>query len=126
MHPLLHLLMKQPELLSEHAQAYAELAACEISDLAAALRRQALWSAAAVCCAIAALVLAGVALMLAALLPEARGAALWALLVAPGVPLLGLLVCVQALRVQTQSPAFSALRQQLRSDVQLFKEVTAP
>jgi uncharacterized membrane protein YqjE len=126
MHPLLHLLMTRPELLSEHAQAYAELAVCEVSDMVSAGRRRLLWSAAALCCATTALVLAGVALMLAVTLPEARGVALWTLLLTPCTPLLGTLVCVLNLRANDRAPAFAELREQLSTDLQMLKEVTVP
>jgi hypothetical protein len=126
MHPLLHLLMTRPELLSEHAQAYAELASSEVSHLVTAGRHRMLWGAAALCCATAAVVLAGVALMLAVVLPESRAAALWALLLAPGLPLAGALACVLTARAHPCSPAFSELREQVRIDLQLLKEVTSP
>ena len=126
MHPLLHLLMTRPELLAEHAQAYAELAGNEISDLSLAGRRRVLWSAAALCCATAALVLAGVALMLAMALPQTGNAPLWTLLLAPCLPLLGALACVLRLRVHQRASPFAELREQLRTDLQLLKEVTAP
>ena len=126
MHPLLHLLMTRPELLSEHAQAYAELAVYEASDMVAAGRRRLLWSAAALCCATAAVVLAGVALMLAVTLPDTHSAAMWTLLLTPCVPLLGTLACVLTLRAHQSTPAFAELREQLSTDLQLLREVTAP
>jgi uncharacterized membrane protein YqjE len=126
MHPLLHLLMKRPELLSEHAQAYAELAVCELSDMASVGQRRLLWTAAALCCATATVVLAGVALMLAAALREISGTAGWALLLTPCLPLLGALVCVMNLRAHRGGPAFAELRQQLGTDMQLLREVNAP
>jgi uncharacterized membrane protein YqjE len=126
MHPLLHLLMTRPELLGEHAQGYAELAGQEISDLTATARSRLLWGAAALCCATAALVLAGVALMLALALPETRNAAVWALLLTPCLPLLGALACVLRWRAHQRAPAFAKLREQLRADLELLQEVTAP
>jgi uncharacterized membrane protein YqjE len=126
MHPLLHLLMTRPELLAEHSQAYAELACHEISELALASRDRALWSAAALCCATATLVLAGVALMLAVALPQPASAGQWTLLLTPCAPLLGALACVLVMRARQRAPAFAALREQLAADRQLLREVTAP
>jgi uncharacterized membrane protein YqjE len=126
MHPLLNLLMTRPELLSEHAQAYAELAACEASDMVSAGRRRLLWSASALCCATATVVLAGVAMMLAVALPATHSAAIWTLFLTPCVPLLGTLVCVVTLRSHQRPPAFAELREQLNTDLQLLREVTAP
>lgn len=124
MHPLLHLLMTRPELLAEHAQAYAELTGIEINDLVRAESRRLLYSAVALCCATAALVLAGVALLLALALPETRNAAWWALLLPPCLPLLGALACLR-LRSGIRAPAFAVLRQQLLADWLLLKEVKA-
>jgi uncharacterized membrane protein YqjE len=126
MHPLLHLLMTRPELLGEHAQAYAELVGSEINDLATATRQGVLWSAAALCCAAATLVLAGMALMLALALPQTRSDAPWALLLTPCLPLLGALACVLRLRATQRAPAFAKLREQLRADLELLQEVTSP
>ena len=126
MHPLLHLLMSRPELLGEHAQAYAELVGSEINDLATTTRQGLLWSAAALCCAAATLVLAGVALMLALALPQTRSDAPWALLLTPGLPLLGVLACVLRLHATQRAPAFTNVREQLHADLELLKEVTSP
>jgi uncharacterized membrane protein YqjE len=126
MHPLLNMLMTRPELLSEHAQAYAELAVCEIGEIASAGRSRLLWSAAALCCATIAAVLAGVALMLMLTLPEAHGTALLALLLTPCLPLLGALACVLNLRKHQRAPAFAELREQLSNDLRMLREVTAP
>jgi uncharacterized membrane protein YqjE len=118
--------MKRPELLSEHAQAYAELVACEFSDMASAGQRRLLWTAAALCCATATVVLAGVALMLAAALREISGMAAWTLMLTPCLPLLGALACVLNLRAHQGAPAFAELRQQLSTDLQLLRQVNAP
>ena len=126
MHPLLHLLMTRPELLGEHAQAYAELVGSEVNELATATRQRMLWSAVALCCAAATLVLAGVALMLALALPQTRDAAPWALLLTPGLPLLGVLACVLRLRASQRTAAFAKLREQLQADLELLQVVTAP
>jgi uncharacterized membrane protein YqjE len=126
MHPLLHLLMTRPELLSEHAQAYVELAVCEVSDMASVGRRRLLWSAAALCCATATVVLAGVAMMLAVAMPNTHSEVIWTLLLTPCVPLLGTLACAVTLRSHQRAPAFTELREQLNTDLQLLREVTAP
>lgn len=67
-HPLLHLLLTQPRLLADHVEAYAELVATEIGNVSVAWKRRALLNAVALCCLGVAAVLAGVALMLWAVL----------------------------------------------------------
>ena len=64
MHPLLALLATRPQLLVDHAQAYAELFNEEFALARAAWRRQVLLFAVALCCLGVAAVLAGVATLL--------------------------------------------------------------
>ena len=125
MHPLLQLLMRRPDLLAEHAEAYAELTGLEIRNLVTDGYRRVLWSAAGLCCATASMVLAGVALLMVLALPETRDVAGWTLLLPPGLPLLGALAAYQRLRARQQPTAFATLREQLHADWQLLQKVKA-
>lgn len=120
-HPLLALLATRPQLLTDHAEAYAELATAELTLLTTNWRQQALWTAGLLCSALVAVVLAGVALMLWAVSPEANVRAPWALWLAPLLPLLLALVCGVAARPST-GRAFNLLRQQARADLQMLRE----
>ena len=49
LHPLLHLVATQPQLLADHAEAYAELVAEELGDFSVTWKRRALLNAVALC-----------------------------------------------------------------------------
>jgi hypothetical protein len=122
-HPLFKTLATQPELLAEHAGAYAELAAVETAVLGRWLRRQArLWCALVVSAGIA-VGMAGVALMLAAAIPAAAMPAPALLCCVPAVPALVSAACAMALRQPPADTAFASLRQQWRADRALWREV---
>jgi uncharacterized membrane protein YqjE len=129
MHPLLHLLMTQPGLLGEHAQGYAALLGSEITEIKQVGQRYLLWSAATAVCTAAALVLAGVALMLwamAPVLPAMPTGATWALCATPCLPLAAACFCLQKMRAPMSADAFAQTREQLKTDMQLLKEISAP
>ena len=124
MHPLLHLIATQPHLLGEHAQAYAELVAAEVSTASSAWKRKAALGAGALFCFGVAAVLAGVSVLLWAVVPAAQTQASWALWVVPAVPVLLAGACVVAARGDGSSSSFSALREQLKADMAMLREVT--
>lgn len=123
---LLQLISTQPQLLADHAGAYVDLLAAEIDALSASLRRQALLNAVALCGLGTGIVLAGVALMLWAVVPAAEIHAPWALLVAPLLPLAAAAVCLVMARTGTGTEAFDQLRQQLAADLLMLREAGAP
>lgn len=126
LHPLLHLIATKPQVLADHAQAYAELAAVEVGEFSAAWRRRAAFFAAAAFFIALAVVLAGVALMLWSVLPVAQMQAPWALAAVPGG--LGAIgaACLVAGRAQNQGSAFATLRQQFKTDLLMLREVATP
>lgn len=126
MHPVLRLLMTQPELLGEHAQAYAQLLSTEIAEVSVASKHKTLWSAAVLVCLGAVMVLAGVALMLWAVVPEISRAAAWTLLATPLLPGVAAFGCLLGLRSRCQAPAFDKLRQQIQADIQMLRDVGTP
>lgn len=124
-HPLLHLIATRPQLLAEHAEAYAELVASEFGTVSSGWKRRALLNAAALCGTGVGAVLGGVALMLWAVIPATQIQAPWALVVAPVLPLAAAACCAWAARIDEESPAFESVRRQLRADVALLREVGA-
>jgi len=122
LHPLLHLVATQPQLLAEHAEAYAELIAAQVGTASVALKRRAMLGAVALCCLGVAAVLAGVALMLWAVIPPADIHATWALIVGPLLPAVASAACLAAARSDGEAGGFSALREQLRADIGMLRE----
>jgi hypothetical protein len=125
MHPLLHLIATQPQLLADHAEAYAELVAAEIGTVSASWKRRAMLNVVALCCLGVAAILAGVALMLWAVMPAAAIEAPWALIAAPLLPIGVALGCLLAAREQADNSAFDTLRRQLKADIVMLREVSA-
>jgi uncharacterized membrane protein YqjE len=125
MHPLLKLLATRPQLLAEHARGYAELTAAELARAAPLWKRQALLSALALFGLLAALLLAGVALMLWAALPAQPMQAPWLLVAVPLLPLAAAIACLAALRARKKRDTFGNLRQQLNADLAMLREVGA-
>jgi uncharacterized membrane protein YqjE len=125
MQAVLHLITTQPQLLVEHAQAYAELVGDETRTVSTLWKRQALLNAVALCCLGVGTVLAGVALMLWAVIPAVSAQALWALLGAPLLPLAVALGCWRAAQRPSENRAFDSVRQQLQADLQMLRETAA-
>lgn len=126
LHPLLHLIATKPQLLADHAQAYAELAVVEVGEFSAAWRRRAVLYAAAAFCMGVAVVLAGVAVMLWSVLPVAQMQAPWALIAVPLVLAAIGAVCLLAGRSRNEVSAFATLREQVKADLQMLRQVVAP
>ena len=123
-HPLLHLMATQPHLLAEHAQAYAELLAAEVAAASTRWKRRALLGMVGLCCLLVAVVLAGVAWMLWAVVPLDQMPAPWVLIVAPLLPLLVAAGCLLAARGRDDEGTFDSLRQQLKDDMAMLREVS--
>ncbi len=123
MHPLLKLIATRPQLLAEHAQAYAELAAAEVPRVTSAWKRKALLYAVALLALLAAMLLGGTALMLWAVLPAPPMPAAWLLVVVPMLPVAAAVACLFAARAGGHDG--SELKQQLVADLAMFKEAAA-
>ncbi|MEO5797269.1 MAG: hypothetical protein ABIP34_20765 [Rhodoferax sp.] len=124
MHPLLRLIATQPQLLLDHAEAYADLLAEEIGHASSAWKLRTLLYAVALCCVVVATVLAGVALMLWAVVPFSEMHAPWALVVAPLLPIAGAICCLLIAHKETNQ-GFSNLRKQVKADMGMLREVSA-
>ena len=123
-HPLLRLVATQPELLADHAEAYAGLVSEEIGKTAAAWKKRALVNAIALGSLAVSVVLIGVALMLWAVIPVTTMVAPWALIATPAVPALIAVICAVIGRSRG-TDAFADLKQQLAADLSMLREVSA-
>lgn len=121
MQPLLRLIAQQPELLVEHAKAYAELIGAQTGQACAVWKRQALLGAIGIGLLGVGAVLAGVALMLWAMLPVTTPAA-WVLVAVPLLPSIVALGCLAAARRHGDGDAFAGLREQLQADLSMLHE----
>lgn len=123
MHPLLQLAATRPQLLADHAGAYADLVAAEFGSASAQWQRRAVLGATAFCCAGVAAVLAGVALMLWAVTPPSALLAPWALVAAPLLPAVVALACGVAATTSDPRGGFHVLRQQVAADLVMLREL---
>ncbi len=126
MHPLLQLLLTRPQLLADHAQAYGALFTEEMGDARAALQRWALWRAVTLCSLFSAAILAGMALMLWAMLPASPQQATWLLVVTPMLPLLVTVVSWPLARKNGSPPLFAQMRAQIHCDQAMLLAARAP
>jgi uncharacterized membrane protein YqjE len=124
--PFLRLISTRPELLGDHAQAYAELFSSELGSAAANLKRRVLLTGLALCGIGVGAVLAGVALMLWAVTPAAQAPALWVLACVPLPPLALAIACLVAANQKGQEKAFDHLRRQAAADLALFRQAGSP
>jgi len=122
-HPLLRLIATQPQLLADHAEAYAGLVGEEVSKAATVWKRKAALSAVALCMGGVSLVLIGVAAMLWAVSPADHVHAAWALIAAPAVPAVIAVLCILLSR-SGEADAFVDLKQQVAADLSLLREVS--
>ena len=121
-HPLLRLIASHPELVSDHAQAYAALLGEDFGKTTSVFKRRAAFGVAAVCLGMVALLLGGIAVMLWAVSPPAAIHSPWALLAAPLVPAVLALGCGLVSR-QPAAPPFDNLKQQFAADLRMLREV---
>ena len=122
LHPLLHLVATQPQLLAEHLEAYAEMLGRQLGAMSSSLKRRVVLHAVALCCVGVAAGLGGVALMLWAVIPPADIHAPWALIAGPLLPALAAATCLVASRASEDTGGFAALREQLHADIVMLRE----
>jgi hypothetical protein len=125
MHTFLRLLLARPQLVADHAQAYAELMAAELGDASTELTRRMIVGGAGVLCLLVAAILAGMALLLCAVTTAAQIQAPWALIVVPLVPLALSMACMVWVRAQQPLRPLVELRRQARADMDLLRESSA-
>lgn len=125
LHALFRLVTSRPELLADHADAYADLVAEELQAARVRWRRRLLLGGLAAGGAVLALMLGGVALMLWAAAPEGAMRAPWLLVAVPAVPAVVAFVCAAMLGAEAPGGGLQTLREQLAADVAMLKEVRA-
>ena len=123
-HPLFLLIATRPQLLADHAEAYAELVAAEAAHVSASWKRRLLLYALALCCLAVGAVLAGVALMLWAVAPAASSHAPWVLIAVPLLPMAVAAGCLLAARSPGDSSGFENIRQQMKADLAMLREAS--
>jgi uncharacterized membrane protein YqjE len=123
-HPLFLLIATRPQLLADHAEAYAELVATELGQVSAAWRRRALFYAVALASLAVAAVLAGVALMIWAVTPVTTMQAPWVLVVVPLLPMAVAVGCLLAIRSRVDASGFDNIQQQMKADLAMLREVS--
>ncbi|TXT37439.1 MAG: hypothetical protein FD135_3615 [Comamonadaceae bacterium] len=126
MHPLLILLVTKPQLLVDHAQAYAALCHEDLGLARNAWQKQLVWQAVALCSLSVAVVLGGVALMLWAVTPVAQMHAPWVLWLAPAVPLCMAVLANRRASQHSRCEAFANLSRQISADLALLRAVATP
>lgn len=126
MHPLLTLLATRPQLLVDHAQAYASLFHEEFGQSFTAWRRWAMLHAVGLCCLSVAVVLGGVAVMLWAVTPPLMIHATWILWAMPLLPLIVAIICIWTASRQNPTDAFGSLGRQLGADMAMLRAAESP
>lgn len=112
----------RPQLLLDHASAYADLMQDEGRQVAARLLRQAVCWALAFAGLLSALTLAGVAVLLGSLAALPLSAIQWGVLLGvPLLPLLGAALALQAARQPAPHPLWAALRAHWAADRALLR-----
>ena len=122
LYSLIQLFVTRPQLLADHAAAYAELAGTSLGHFSTAWKRRVILNVLALCCLGIAAVLGGVAVMLCAVLPEASLRAAWMLMATPMVPLVTAAVCLIAARVKGTQDPFVTMQQQMKADMAMLRE----
>lgn len=126
-HPLLRLLVSQPQMLAEHAEAYAELVSEEAGAVAQHMKRKMILHAVSGLAFFLALLLACMGLMLWAALPVQDMRAPWGMIAVPAVALLVGLVAHVAARSSTgEERGMKVIREQLAADAAMLRSVTEP
>jgi uncharacterized membrane protein YqjE len=123
-HPLFRLIAAEPQMVADHLGGYCALLGDELRSMSTHWARRLVLQIASVMLLTLALGLAGVAVMLWALMPSAVQVA-WVLIVVPLVPVMAALLCHWAARSATTLASFSAMRRQLDADVQMLREAGA-
>lgn len=125
MNLLLALLATRPQLLLDHAQAYAALFNEEFALASAAWRRRVLLQALALCSLSVAVMLAGVATMLW-VTTAAPASALWVLITMPVLPLLVAGVCLLLARQAPRAESFANMSRQINADLAMLRAAGTP
>lgn len=120
-HPIFSVLVKRPELVMDHVAGYAALVQEEASSVGVEVAKRAIAWGVAVLGLVVFLMLAGVSIMLGAMLDEFH----WVLVVVPGAALLLSVGAWSVARQRLPAKAFTELKAQLDADAQALRAVGA-
>ena len=121
LHPIFSVLVAKPELVMEHVAGYASLMREEASSVGKEVAKRAVAWGITLFSALVFLILAGVAVMLAAIQDEFH----WAFVLVPAIPLALSLVGFSAARKPLPEKAFTELKAQLDADAQALRAIGA-
>jgi hypothetical protein len=121
-HPLLKMLATRPELMADHLGAYAELAAAEAGEAAAAWRLRLLLGIATGAFVLLGLIFGGTSLLLLGALARDSMPSPWLLALVPALAWLLALACWITLKSRPAETPFLQLRQQVAVDAALMRE----
>lgn len=124
LHPLIRLLATRPHLLAEHLGGYAHLLRVQVDEALGLAKVRTVLLTGLAACAVIGTGLAGVAVMLLAVIPINQMPAPWALAVAPALPIMGAGLCWWLLGRQPQMMSLDLLRDQLSADAALLQEAS--
>jgi heme/copper-type cytochrome/quinol oxidase subunit 3 len=124
-HPLFRLLVSEPQMLAEHAEAYAELVSEEAGAVAQRMKRKMVLHAVSALAFFLALILACMGLMLWAALPVAEMRSPWGVIAVPAVALLiGVAAHLAARSRADEERGIKVIREQLAADAAMLRGVT--
>ncbi len=122
--PLFHLATRQPQLLAEHVEAYADLVSCELRVATALWKRRLVLRLAGAAALGVGVLLGGVAIMFRAVLPVAPMPAPWLLWLVPLVPALFGIGCCWLAGPDVPGQNFALLRRQWAADRAMLREAS--
>jgi hypothetical protein len=125
-HPLFRLIVSDPQLLADHVEAYSELVAEEVGAVTTQIKKRAMLHAVSLACVFVGVVLAGVAVMLWAVIPADNMNSPLALFIAPCVPIALGIWAHFAAKAPVAEHGFKTIREQLAADAAMLRGVTAP
>ncbi len=124
-HPLFRLLVSEPRMLAEHAEAYAELVSEEAGAVAQRMKRKVILHAVSGVAFLLTLILACVGLMLWAALPATDMRSPWGVLAVPVVALaIGVVAHLAARSRAGEERGMKVIREQLAADAAMLRSVT--
>lgn len=124
LHPVLKLLTAEPQLVLDHVGGYADWLSSELGQASLQWRLRLILGAVALASVCAAVVLSGVAVMLAVMLPYPDAAARWVLVFTPLFPLLLAVACVFTLQRKPCGGIVDQLKSQIKEDILMFQEAS--
>lgn len=125
LHPVLRLFTAQPQLALDHVGFYYDWLDSEVTRISAQWRSRLILFAVAIASFGAALVLAGVAVMLIVIPMDWNPSAGWVLVVTPLCPLLLALACAAAMKPKPHQGIVDQLIEQIHEDILMFRESSA-